>query len=650
MKNKSYYDIEKKLASYLKLDIKHELLNKTMKMLLSKSKEAENIYNAILEKRLPKELFMRILDRKIQELDKIIEENKEPEIKEPLIFLLDRAKERTENIMNAWDNAEKLKPLLLLWVLDTNKTLDEILNESTNKEILNEIEKKKEDNKLFVIDKTKNLVPNVIRQELNIEQYPIFTTSANKSGKRIIEIKEIEDNYGNTRKGKIAIGNYSEVGVLRVFDYKVLCVLTQMWEQAGKPRADIKVYFTMNNLAKRLGFSHNKRGFSLIRKSLTRLVQVPICWENSFKRKGDESPITSITDFIFLPVCNVFKQDKKRKKFFEKSYFSLSPYIVKNLENRYSKPLLLSAILSLKSEIAVLLYSYLDRMLYKNSLLKISTRKIFEDLALTEYTYKSDRKRKLELALNELKTVCFYSFNGKIDFKFQANKIGDDWNIIIRKTARKELSAPENTKYTELIEWLSRPVNNTKNWTKKKIENTINKKINEYGEDKIFEIAEQEYNHTVFNFWGRLKELKNNSNTELIISEKDKPILNTTENKKIIDIENNINELEDKEFNKVIDLYNLLPDETRKPLEVEINARFNNSFSQTQTDKDNLIYNVTKTFLENQFRAELEVIKKKVEDKLDITPLIFMTDLYIKRLELSKNPHLKSSFPTLQVI
>jgi len=613
-----------------------KIISEFAKKLGNAQDEARRIRQAVNEGRIKKEYIISILREKI-------EKQSNEKIKKEHLNTIDDLKKRID-WKDETDCLERLSFLLLHYTLNAD--------ENCIQEVINGIERKpeKKSDEFFIIDKTKNLVPNVIRQELNIEQYPIFTTSANKSGKRIIEIKEIEDNYGNTRKGKIAIGNYSEVGVLRVFDYKVLCVLTQMWEQAGKPRADIKVYFTMNNLAKRLGFSHNKRGFSLIRKSLTRLVQVPICWENSFKRKGDESPITSITDFIFLPVCNVFKQDKKRKKFFEKSYFSLSPYIVKNLENRYSKPLLLSAILSLKSEIAVLLYSYLDRMLYKNSLLKISTRKIFEDLALTEYTYKSDRKRKLELALNELKTVCFYSFNGKIDFKFQANKIGDDWNIIIRKTARKELSAPENTKYTELIEWLSRPVNNTKNWTKKKIENTINKKINEYGEDKIFEIAEQEYNHTVFNFWGRLKELKNNSNTELIISEKDKPILNTTENKKIIDIENNINELEDKEFNKVIDLYNLLPDETRKPLEVEINARFNNSFSQTQTDKDNLIYNVTKTFLENQFRAELEVIKKKVEDKLDITPLIFMTDLYIKRLELSKNPHLKSSFPTLQVI
>jgi hypothetical protein len=104
-------------------------------------------------------------------------------------------------------------------------------------------------------------------------------------------------------------------------------------------------------------------------------------------------------------------------------------------------------VLGFKSEIAQILYTYLDLIMARRNYYERKTKELFDDLGLAgevEYRYPSGRKRQLEKALNELKGVRLTT--GVITtIALERTKDGTDYKLIVQKSARASLSVGEHS-------------------------------------------------------------------------------------------------------------------------------------------------------------------------------------------------------------
>ena len=93
----------------------------------------------------------------------------------------------------------------------------------------------------------------VIRSELNVEKWPLFTTSTYKGNSKTI-VRKVMLPDGSVDERKVVIGkiNDAEVGVFRIFDFKGFCALVKLWEEQGRP-ADKNVYFSFYKIGEILG-------------------------------------------------------------------------------------------------------------------------------------------------------------------------------------------------------------------------------------------------------------------------------------------------------------------------------------------------------------------------------------------------------------
>src|SRR5260370_11520869 len=120
-----------------------------------------------------------------------------------------------------------------------------------------------------------------IRSELNIEKWPAIwqpSKSKNKPALRTMQ-RELTGDDGSRIVSRVEVG-YTQLGTLTTEEQKLLYVLIKLWEDAGKP--DAQVFFSTRSLARML----KKKGWGTnvihaITKSLRKLRTIPIEWVNS---------------------------------------------------------------------------------------------------------------------------------------------------------------------------------------------------------------------------------------------------------------------------------------------------------------------------------------------------------------------------------
>src|SRR5436305_5521931 len=84
--------------------------------------------------------------------------------------------------------------------------------------------------------------------------------------------------------------------------------------------------------------------------------------------------------------------------------FKFDDHVLANLQLNYTKPVCIEEFFKLKSEIAQLIYSHIDLMLFDKNRYERRSKELFDDLGLrnTEYGHMYERKRAIEKALKEL--------------------------------------------------------------------------------------------------------------------------------------------------------------------------------------------------------------------------------------------------------
>src|SRR5436305_11311153 len=91
--------------------------------------------------------------------------------------------------------------------------------------------------------------------------------------------------------------------------------------------------------------------------------------------------------------------------------FKFDDHVLANLQLNYTKPVCIEEFFKLRSEIAQLVYSHIDLMLFDKTKYERRTRELFEDLGLKnpEYNHMYERKRAPDKAFRELQGIRFSS-------------------------------------------------------------------------------------------------------------------------------------------------------------------------------------------------------------------------------------------------
>ena len=278
----------------------------------------------------------------------------------------------------------------------------------------------------------------IIRQELNVEKWPLFTTSACRKKSREFSREVILEN-GDRAERKVIIGKTreGEVGILRLQDYKILSALTKLWEEAKRP-VNENVSFALHQLAELLKLHWGGKTHGELYQSLERLKTIPIIWEDSFYQKETDTTERLVTYFNMLDELMIFERrrgSKKGQRYLAFSQFRLNSKIINNLLHNYSKPIYLDILIKLKKDISILLYGHLDLIMADKNIYERTTQHLFADLDLTKYEYPSQRKRLLEPTLKELEGVELTT--GVLSqAKLEKTKDGKDWKVVFRKSKK----------------------------------------------------------------------------------------------------------------------------------------------------------------------------------------------------------------------
>jgi len=327
----------------------------------------------------------------------------------------------------------------------------------------------------------------VIRQELNIEKWPLFAPSTYRKKSREITREVLLEN-GNRAERRVTIGKtqQGEMGILRIVDYKIFCGLVGIWEEAGKPKEG-KTNFAIHNLAKLLKLQWGRSTYRHIYKALERLKVIPIIWEDSFYQKESNTTERMVRYFNILDDLVIFERRAGNQMYLAFSSFKLNNRIISNLLNNHSKPLYLDEIVKLKKEISVLLYRYIDLVMADKNHFERRSQELFSDLELSEYKYPSKRKQLLSPALKELEGAELST--GMISrADLEKTTDGKDWKVVFRKSKKglkieyKEKQENENNKAVLAVELFNKRFPQKKGMLKEEV---IEALIKKYSFDKV---------------------------------------------------------------------------------------------------------------------------------------------------------------------
>ena len=284
-----------------------------------------------------------------------------------------------------------------------------------------------------------------IRSELNIEKWPAIWQPAKSKNKPALRVMERESTTadGNRIVSRVEVG-YTQLGTLTTEEQKMLYVLIKLWEDGGK--TDTQVFFSSRALARLL----KKKGWGTnviqaITKSLRKLRTIPIEWVNSYHdhtKQGavvvDRRPLTLLGDLRIIER----QQDGSVNSF--QGYFKFDDHVLTNLLRNYTKPVCIDEFFKLRSEIAQLIYSHIDLILFDKSKYERRTRELFNDLGLknAEYSHMYERKRAIEKAIKELQGIRLSSGVLK-SASIEKTVDGKDYKVSFSKSAiAASLEAP----------------------------------------------------------------------------------------------------------------------------------------------------------------------------------------------------------------
>ncbi len=283
-----------------------------------------------------------------------------------------------------------------------------------------------------------------IRPDLNLEKWSIWQPSKSHNKKTRTLRREFVGESGGVMTSAVTIGYIDSIGTVTTEDQKTCYALIKIWEDKG--RSSEHTSFSLRKLSKVKNKGWGANVIDSESRSLTRLRAVPLILNNAYYDSTTKETIEVLDTFNILSELKIIKRRTDGHVTKEVGYFKFNDFILKNLLNNYTKPLLLQVVLGFQSELAQILYTYLDLLMARRDHYERRTKELFDDLGLQgeiEYKYPSGRKRKLENALKELKDIRLTT--GVITTAtLERTKDGKDYKLVIHKSGRLSLPLPEH--------------------------------------------------------------------------------------------------------------------------------------------------------------------------------------------------------------
>ena len=277
-----------------------------------------------------------------------------------------------------------------------------------------------------------------IRPDLNLEKWSLWQPSNSRSKKTRTLKREIALESGDQITAEVTIGYVDRIGTITTEDQKTCYALFKLWEEKGRPTE--QTYFSLRKLSKVLKKRWGTNVILHTTQSLMRLRAVPLFLNNAYFDSTKKQTIKVLDTFNILSELKIIKRIEDGHVTKEAGYFKFNDFILKNVLNNHTKPVLLEVVLSFKSEIAQLLYTHLDLMLARRTTYERRTRELFDDLGLDGKAYRnvSNRVQKLKPALDEL-TGIRLSTGFIISATLEKTADGKDYKIVIAKDSQQQL-------------------------------------------------------------------------------------------------------------------------------------------------------------------------------------------------------------------
>jgi hypothetical protein len=284
--------------------------------------------------------------------------------------------------------------------------------------------------------------PEKIRAELNIEKWPAIWNPTHSKihtrdnvASRTLE-REITGPDGIRTVSQVTINPIAHLGDLTTDDQRTLYALIKHWEDRGKPPHETP--FSIRHVAKLL----HKKGWGTnvidaITGSLERLRGTMLVWTRSYRSRDQRVEDMERVYVNILSKLKIVRRKVDGHVTTEAGYFQFDDHLLKNLLENYTKPFLFEVFMSIKGEIALKLYSYLDLIMADKMRFERCTKELFEDLGLsgTSYRNPSKRKQNLEKAFAELRGIALTTGVLKTA-TIEKTKDGTDYKAVFQKIAR----------------------------------------------------------------------------------------------------------------------------------------------------------------------------------------------------------------------
>jgi hypothetical protein len=277
-----------------------------------------------------------------------------------------------------------------------------------------------------------------IRPDLNLEKWSIWQPSKSKIKPRARTFqREIVLADGKKVSAEVEVG-FTQKGMLTTEDQKTFYALIKIWEDKGKPTE--QTFYSSRGLARILHKGWGTNVIDATDQSLLRLRMTPLIWRNSYHDSSRKDVIEQLDPFNILSDLKIVRRKTDGHNAHEYGYFKFNDFILNNLLNNYTKPLLLEVVLGFKSELAQILYTHLDLIMARRDHYERKTKELFEDLGLEGESYKHPSKRRQVLLnpITELNGV--HLSTGVItSITIARTKDDSDFKLIVRKSAHVSL-------------------------------------------------------------------------------------------------------------------------------------------------------------------------------------------------------------------
>lgn len=332
-----------------------------------------------------------------------------------------------------------------------NKQNEKISSEKKiNEGVLADVQAQKDDGRCALIPFP--VKENKVRSELTIERHALFAANTFKEDFRRYERKIRNPHTGEQFLFRIEIGDSEDRGrgVLKQKHQEAFYKLSQIWaEQEYKVEQDRRSAFgsielSVYDLVHRLKGNDSGQNYKKVLQLLKEMSSIRI----NIKRLNLKEDTCDIQDFTILSYewhARSFSENTLRPRSDGESlvHIRFSDFITDNFLRKNVKSLMLSPYFSLKDKagkgIAQLIYTMLDYELASKNVFHITLTNLSNRLGLTQYKYKSDRKRKLEPVIKQVNGKIILDAEYIIHADLEETEDKRDWILVAKRLISKPL-------------------------------------------------------------------------------------------------------------------------------------------------------------------------------------------------------------------